>query len=52
MIFYTTTKSLEVSVLKIKNLGREGREAPGMATAEREVKSAKQDQHQCLLAPR
>lgn len=32
-------------------LGREGREALAVAVAEREVKGARQGQHQCLLAP-
>lgn len=41
MLFYTITESLEVSVVKMKSLGTEGREALGVATAEREVKSAR-----------
>jgi len=41
MLFHTITKSLEVSVLKIKSLGRKGREALGVVIAEREVKCAR-----------
>lgn len=52
MLFYTITESLEVSVLKMKCLGREGREAGGVAIAEMEVKGARHGQQQCLLAPR
>lgn len=51
-LFYTTTKSLQVRVLTMKNWGREGGEALGAATAGRGVKGARQGQCGCLLAPR
>lgn len=35
MLFYITTKSLEAQVLEMKSLGREGREALGVALAGR-----------------
>lgn len=41
MLFYSGTKSLEVSMHKLKCFGREGRETVGMATVEREVKGAR-----------
>lgn len=52
MLFSTITESHDVSVLKVKSLGREGREALDVAVAEREVKGARWGEQQCLPAPR
>lgn len=41
MLSHTITESLEVSVLKMKGLGREGEEALAMAITEREVKGVR-----------
>lgn len=52
ILFYKITESIEVSARKIKSLIWEGREALGVAIAERQVKGARWGQHQCLRAPR